>query len=93
MEGEWDERKIRGAERTRDFELTLSVLKKEALLLARRSLPKSSLGKACHYLLGQWDAVVVHCENGDIHIDTNDLENAIRPSAIGKKTLPFYRAP
>ena len=93
MEGEWDERKIRGAERTRDFELTLSVLKKEALLLARRSLPKSSLGKACHYLLGQWDAVVVHCENGDIHIDTNDLENAIRPSAIGKKNYLFIGHP
>lgn len=93
MEREWDERKIRGAERarlrTRDFELTLRLLKKAALLLARSSLPKSSLGKACHYLLGQWDALVAHCKHGDTRIDTNHLENAIRAVGYREERITF----
>lgn len=97
MERDWDDRKIRGAERarrrTRDFELTLRLLKKAALLLARRALPQSALGKACRYLLGQWDALVAHCDHGDTRIDTNLLENAIRPSAIGKKNFLFIGHP
>jgi transposase len=86
MERDWDERNLHGAERarrrTKDFEVTLRLLKKAALLLMRRALPQSGLGKACRYLLGQWDALVAHCGHGDTRIDTNLLENAIRPSAI-----------
>ena len=97
MERDWDERNLHGAERarrrTKDFELTLRLLKKAALLLMRRALPQSSLGKACRYLLGQWDALVAHCDHGDTRIDTNLLENAIRPSAIGKKNFLFIGHP
>lgn len=97
MERDWDERKVRGAQRarlrTRDFELPLRLLKQAALLLARRSLPQSSLGKACRYLLGQWDALAAHCDHGDTRLDTNLLENAIRPSAIGKKNFLFIGHP
>jgi transposase len=97
MERDWDERKVRGAERarrrTKDFELTLRLLKKAALMLMRRALPQSCLGKACRYLLGQWDALVAHCDHGDTRIDTNLLENAIRPSAIGKKNFLFIGHP
>lgn len=97
MERDWDERNLRGAERarrrTKDFELTLRLLKKAALLLMRRALPQSGLGKACRYLLGQWDALVAHCDHGDTRLDTNLLENAIRPSAIGKKNFLFIGHP
>ena len=97
MERDWDERNLHGAERarrrTKDFGLTLRLLKKAALLLMRRALPQSSLGKACRYLLGQWDALVAHCDHGDTRIDTNLLENAIRPSAIGKKNFLFIGHP
>jgi transposase len=97
MERDWDERNLRGAERarrrTKDFALTLRLLKKAALLLMRRALPQSSLGKACRYLLGQWDALVAHCDHGETRIDTNLLENAIRPSAIGKKNFLFIGHP
>jgi transposase len=97
MEREWDERKINPGERTRlrtrDFELTLRLMKKAAVLLARRSLPQSNLGKACRYLLGQWDALVAHCDHGETRIDTNLLENAIRPSAIGKRNFLFIGHP
>lgn len=69
------------------------MLKKAALLLMRRALPQSGLGKACRYLLGQWDALVAHCDHGDTRIDTNLLENAIRPSSIGKKDFLFIGHP
>jgi hypothetical protein len=70
-----------------------TLLRKAALLLARRSLPQSCLGKACRYLLGQWDALAAHCDHGDTRLDTNLLENAIRPSAIGKKNFLFIGHP
>lgn len=97
MESDWDARGVGAAERTRlrerDFELTLRLLKKAAVLLARRALPKSSLGKACRYLLGQWPTLEAHCRHGETRIDNNLLENAIRPSAIGKKNYLFIGHP
>jgi hypothetical protein len=40
-------------------------------------------------LLGQWEALVAHCDHGETRIDTNLLEKAISPSAIGKKNFLF----
>ena len=47
-------------------------------------LPKSPLGKAIRYTLGQWEALVRYLEDGRYEIDTNLVENAIRPSCVGK---------
>ena len=47
-------------------------------------LPKSALGKACDYLLSQWEPLVSHLHYGETRLDNNLMENAIRPSAIGK---------
>ncbi|MEO6244527.1 MAG: transposase, partial [Opitutaceae bacterium] len=46
--------------------------------------PKSSLGKACDYLLRQWEPLVAHLHQGESRLDNNLVENAIRPSCIGK---------
>ena len=53
--------------------------------------PKSSVGKACLYALGQWDALQVYLgkDNGHVEIDNNGVENAIRPCALGKKNWLF----
>lgn len=53
--------------------------------------PKSSVGKACLYMLGQWQSLQVYLEedNGHIEIDNNGVENAIRPCALGKKNWLF----
>ena len=48
-------------------------------------LPKSPLGKAIRYALSQWKASVRYLEVGRYEIDTNLVENAIRPSCVGKK--------
>jgi len=52
-------------------------------------LPKSLLGQAIDYALGQWSALEVYLNDGRIEIDNNLVENAIRPTALGKKNWLF----
>jgi hypothetical protein len=54
---------------------------------------QSLLGKACDYLLGHWDPLTAHLRHGQTRLDTNLIENAIRPSAIGKKNWLFIGHP
>src|SRR5260370_26816699 len=49
-----------------------------------RILPQSSFGKAISYALGQWESLEVYLKDGTIEIDNNLVENAIRPTALGK---------
>jgi transposase len=55
-----------------------------------RILPRSSLGKAISYALGQWESLEVYLKDGTIEIDNNLVENAIRPTALGKKNWLFF---
>jgi transposase len=50
----------------------------------RRFLPQSSMGKAVSYALGQWESLEVYVQDAQIEIDNNLVENAIRPTALGK---------
>ena len=54
-----------------------------------RYLPQSLLGQAIDYALGQWSTLTVYLNNGRVEIDNNLVENAIRPTAIGKKNWLF----
>lgn len=51
--------------------------------------PKSPVGKACLYALGQWESLLVYLDHGRVEIDDNSVENAIRPCALGKKNFLF----
>ena len=64
---------------------------KKALLIfkARRHLPQSTLGLAIDYTLNQWSVLEVYLGDGRIEIDNNLVENAIRPTAVGKKNWLF----
>ena len=57
-----------------------------------RHLPQSPLGKALHYTLGQWEGLQVFLSDGRLEIDNNLVENAIRPTAVGKKNWLFIGA-
>ena len=59
------------------------------LKTARRYLPQSLMGKAIDYALNQWPALLVFLEDGRLEIDNNLVENAIRPTAVGKKNWLF----
>ncbi|WP_151441744.1 IS66 family transposase, partial [Halomonas lysinitropha] len=47
-------------------------------------LPKSALGKALHYLEGQWNRLTRFLDDGMIPLDNNPAENAIRPFVVGR---------
>jgi len=53
-------------------------------------LPQSLTGKAISYALERWDGLTMYVGNGEMEIDNNLVENAIRPSAIGKKNWLFF---
>lgn len=59
----------------------------------RRALPQSELGKALSYTLGLWKGLCLYLEDGRFEIDNNLLENAIRPTALGKKNWLFFGSP
>ncbi|ERL49174.1 hypothetical protein BJB45_21310 [Halomonas huangheensis] len=52
-------------------------------------MPKSALGKALHYLAGQWERLTRFLEDGLIPLDNNPEENAIRPFVVGRKNWLF----
>ena len=58
----------------------------------RRILPKSLLGQAIAYALGQWPSLLLYVADGRLEIDNNLVENAIRPTAVGKKNWLFIGA-
>jgi len=52
-------------------------------------LPKSLMGQAITYALNQWDALMVYTTDGDLAIDNNAAENAIRRVALARKNWLF----
>lgn len=62
-------------------------------LITTRILPKSQLGQALQYALGQWPDMWTFLDDGRVEIDNNDTENDIRPSAVGKKNWLFVGSP
>jgi transposase len=62
-------------------------------ILRHNNLPKSELGKACYYSLKHWDYLSTYLAHSRVAIDNNSMENAIRPTAIGKKNWLFVGHP
>ena len=56
-------------------------------------LPKSGLGCAMTYTRGQWSHIRRYLDDGRLEIDNNLIENAIRPTALGKKNFLFIGHP
>ena len=52
-------------------------------------LPKSPMGQAIGYALNQWPALCVYTTDGDLAIDNNAAENALRRVALGRKNWLF----
>jgi transposase len=53
-------------------------------------LPKSEAGKAVAYTLNNWTALTRYAEDGDLAIDNNATERAIRPIAVGRNNWTFF---
>ncbi len=70
----------------------LERLQAALIKLQNRYLPQSALSKGINYILEHWPELTRFVENGRIEIDNNIVENAIRPTAIGKKNWLFIGA-
>ena len=55
----------------------------------KNTLPKSQIGKAMAYTYARWDALSAYLYDGNLLIDNNQIENAIRPVALGRKNYLF----
>ena len=96
LERAWDEAGVsdtRAALRQIHFARPLHWLRRIVLGLRSQVLPRSLLGKACSYLLDHWEPLVAHQQYAVTRLDNNLIENAIRPSAIGKKNWLFIGHP
>ena len=56
-------------------------------------LPKSLTGKALGYLNNEWENLARHIDSGDLSIDNNLAERAIKPFAVGRKKWLFSDTP
>lgn len=63
-----------------------------SFVLAQRQqhLPGSDVAKAINYTLNQWHKIIVCFENGALELDTNLVENMIRPTKLGMKNWMFF---
>ena len=64
-------------------------LKRRMDAVIRNERPRSPAAKACLYAAGQWEGLLVYLEHGEVEIDNNSVENAIRSCALGKKNWLF----
>lgn len=81
----------RAAVRQRDSAPILETLRHDLSRLRGHAfvLPKSPLGRAIDYTLGLWPKLEIFLRHGEVEIDNNGIENAIRPTAVGKRNWLF----
>jgi transposase len=53
-------------------------------------VPKTPIADAIHYALNQWTALTVYLTDGELAIDNNAAERAVKPFAIGRKNWLFF---
>ena len=68
----------------------LDKLRNYLLDIQPEILPKSPAGRAVRYTLKNWTALTRYCEDGDLAIDNNATERAIRGVAVGRNNWIFF---
>jgi transposase len=84
---------LRQAVRAWQSQPVLNRLRRAMELVRRRALPHGLLGQALDYALVRWESLTRYVTDGAVEIDNNLIENAIRPSALGKKNWLFIGHP
>lgn len=67
----------------------LNELGKYIYAQSKMELPKSPLAKAYQYCIDRWDALQNYLKDANLEIDNNNIENTIRPLALGRKNYLF----
>lgn len=79
----------RKAVRVEHAMVELQQLHERLSQIRQKAAPGYGLAKACDYLLRRWESFARYAETGELPIDNNPVENAIRPIALGKKNWLF----
>jgi transposase len=79
-------RKAKSAPLVTDFKAWLDV---EVM----KVLPKSPMGQAIRYALGQWTALGQFLKDGEVPLDTNAIERLLRGVAVSRKNFLFVASP
>jgi transposase len=83
-EGKQFNSQARRALRQSQAQPKLEALHEWLLTIRSSSADGSGLAKAIDYSLKRWPALVRYAQSGDLPIDNNLVENAIRPICLGK---------
>jgi transposase len=81
---------LRQSVRASHHRMVVERLHRALIKLQSRYLPQSPMGQAISYTLNQWPVLVGFLDHGQVEIDNNLVENAIRPTALGKKNWLFF---
>ena len=68
----------------------LEKLRDYLLEIQAEVLPKSPEGRAVRYTLKNWTALTRYADDGDLEIDNNATERAIRGVAVGRNNWVFF---
>ncbi len=85
--------KLRKLTRSLESVVILERLEKALKIIMPHHLPCSQMGKAIAYALGRWGQLSLYAQGGRLEIDNNLVENAVRPTAVGKKNWLFIGHP
>ena len=85
--------RFREAIRQSESQMILNRIEKALRIKLDQHRPKSLMGKAIAYALNDWKNLKAYLYHGKAEIDNNQIENAIRPTAIGKKNWLFIGHP
>lgn len=85
--GPLQRQKIRWLETRRIYDHLQNLF--QHLKKTRRILPQSALGKALNYAIEQWPHLEPCFLDGQIELDNNHTEGAIRPTKLGMKNWMF----
>ena len=69
--------------------LVINELEKWIFQEIKNTLPKSQIAKAMAYAYTRWDALSAYLYDGNLQIDNNQYENAIRPCCLGLSLTHF----
>jgi hypothetical protein len=53
---------------------------------------RSTLAQAMRYALNHWNGLILYLDDGRLELDTNTVERAMRPVALGRKNALFAGA-
>src|SRR5487761_1910484 len=80
---------VRHATRQERSEPLVANLKAFIRVQRERLSPKSDMGKALAYLANHWEGLCVYLDDGRVEMDSNPVENLIRPLTLNRKNSLF----